>query len=46
LLQEAGFTMAFKGGATKVNKNTNKMLIPRYTLVYNSTVNDLARIIN
>lgn len=46
LLQEAGFTMAFKGGYTKVTRSTNKMEIPRFTLSSTSTVGDLAEIIN
>lgn len=47
-LKEAGFTMAFGGliGSGYVHKNTNKYLIPRYTIYSNTTTNELSYIIN
>lgn len=47
-LKEAGFTMAFGGliGSGYVTKNTNKYLIPRYTIYNNTTDLELSYIIS
>ena len=38
LLQEAGFTMAFKGGMYKVKQGVNKFEVPRITIHRNTTL--------
>lgn len=47
VLKESGFTMAFAGflGDGRVRVNTNKYLIPRYTIYNDTTVNEFANII-
>ncbi len=44
-LKEAGFTMALKGGNSKVTKNVNKFKVPRYVIYNTTTVNGLAQIL-
>lgn len=45
-LSELGFEVAFIGGNKKATMNTNKLLIPRYVIHYNTTVSDLKKMIN
>lgn len=47
MLKESGFTMAFAGfiGDGRVRVNTNKYLIPRYTIYNDTTLNEFANII-
>ena len=46
VLKEAGFTMAFVGGRKKITVGYDKMKLPRYGVVNDTYVSDIARIIN
>ncbi len=45
VLKEAGFTMAFIGGRQRITLNSNKMLLPRYGIVSDTYVEDIARFV-
>ncbi len=46
VVKEAGFTMAFVGGRKKITVGYDKMKLPRYGVVNDTYVSDIARIIN
>ncbi len=45
VLKEAGFTMAFIGGRQRITLNSNKMALPRYGIVSDTEVSDIARFV-
>lgn len=45
-LKEAGFTMALTGGNTKARIGIDKFKVPRYVIYNNTTVEEIANIIN
>ncbi len=44
-LKEAGFTMGFIGGRQRITLESNKMLLPRYGIVSDTYVDDIARFV-
>lgn len=46
ILKEAGFRMAFIGGRRKIKPGMDKMILPRYGVVNDTMVSDIARIIS
>ncbi len=46
VLKEAGFTMAFAGGRTKIRVGSNKYKLPRYGVINTTWVSDIEKIIN
>ena len=46
ILKEAGFTMAFTGGRSKIKVGSNKMKLPRYGIINTTTLNQFIGIIN
>ncbi len=45
VLKEAGFTMAFAGGRKRITLESNKMALPRYGIVSDTYVEDIARFV-
>ncbi len=45
VLKEAGFTMAFVGGRKRITLDSNKMILPRYGIVSDTYVEDIARFV-
>ena len=46
ILKEAGFTMAFKGGRVKATQGINKFLVPRYSIINTTTLNQFISFVN
>lgn len=46
IVKEAGFKMAFINGSVKIKPGTNKLLLPRYPIHHDLTIDKLKRIIN